>query len=176
MLLRNKITNVRDISTAVIANSKVKVLNMDANDLTAQEAPAVCDMMIYLEKMDIRNNKLDDHGAQLLSEGIKNTKTLKVLSIYFNNIGPSGTATIANALSCNTSLEELYMYDHNFVEQDAARALGITIINNKKLKKFVLSQFYDKEHTSNYNLRMYPMDKRVSHDNNKESIQQQYYY
>ena len=158
-LRRNYITNVRDIFTAVIATSKVKVLNMFHSGLTAQEAPAIRDMMICLEDLKIASNELDDHGAPLLSEGIKNTKTLKVLDISHNNIGPSGTTTIANALSSNTSLEELYMYDHNFVEQDAAKALGIAIVNNKKLKKFALSQFYNKERISDYDLAVFPMDK-----------------
>ena len=138
VLQYNKITNVRDISTAVITTSTVKVLNMRSNDLTAQEAVAISDMMICLEELDISDNKLGDHGAELLSEGITKTKTLRVLEISYNNIGPSGTTAIANALSNNTSLEELYMYDGNFIGQDAAKALGSAIINNKILKRLFL--------------------------------------
>ena len=51
------------------------------------------------------------------------------------------------------------MYDDNFVEQDAAKALGIAIVNNKKLKKFALSQYSDKELTSDYTFTVFPMDK-----------------
>ena len=134
----NNITNVSDISTAVITTSTVKVLDMMHNGLIAQDASAICDMMICLEELFISNNKLGDHGAELLSEGITNTKTLRVLDIYRNNIGPSGTTAIANALSNNTSLEELYMYDDNFIGQDAAKALGSAIINNKTLKELSL--------------------------------------
>ena len=101
-LYNNNITNVRDISTAVITTSTVKVLDMWANGLTAQEAVAISDMMICLEELKISDNKLGDHGAELLSEGITNTKTLRVLCICDNNIGPSGTTSIANALSNNT--------------------------------------------------------------------------
>ena len=74
MLHDNNITNVRDISTAVVTTSTVKVLNMRSNDLTAQEAVAISDMMICLEKLYISDNKLGDHGAELLSERITNTK------------------------------------------------------------------------------------------------------
>ena len=66
----NNITNVRDISLAVISTSTVKVLGMGNNGLTAQEAVAISDMMICLEKLSISNNKLGDHGAEL-SKGIK---------------------------------------------------------------------------------------------------------
>ena len=67
-------------------------------------------MMICLEELYISDNKLGDHGAELLSEGITNTKTLRVLDIIdYNHIKPSGTTAIANALTNNTSLEELDM-------------------------------------------------------------------
>ena len=56
-LYKNKITNVRDISNAVINTSIVKVLFMNDNDLTPQEAVAISDMMICLEWLDIKNNK-----------------------------------------------------------------------------------------------------------------------
>ena len=94
----NNITNVRDISTAVITTSTVKVLHMRDNGLTVQDASAISDMMICLEELNIRDNDLGDHGAELLSEGITNTKPLRELNICNNNIGPSGTTAIANAL------------------------------------------------------------------------------
>ena len=132
----NNITNVKDVSTAVyvvttpIYTCTVKVLYMYNNGLTAQEAVAISDMIICLEKLDISDNKLGDHGAELLSVGITNTKTLRVLNISNNNIGPSGTIAIANALTINTSLEELWM-SGNPIGQDGAIALGNAIINNK---------------------------------------------
>ena len=136
-LYKNNITNVRDISTAVINTSTVKVLNMSANDLTAQEAVAIYDMMICLEKLYIIGNKLDDHGAELLSEGITNTKTLRVLNISGNNIGPSGTTAIANAITNNTSLEELNM-TYNNIGRVGAIAIAKAITNNKTLETLSL--------------------------------------
>ena len=132
MLQGNNITNVRDISTAVINISTVKVLYMWSNDLTEQEAVAISDMMICLEELDICGNNLGDRGGELLSEGITNTKTLRVLNISDNNIGPSGTTAIANALTNNTSLEELDMNGNAF-GQDGAIALGNAITNNKMI-------------------------------------------
>ena len=53
-------------------------------------------MMICLEELDIGYNtyNFDDNAAKLLSEGITNTKTLRVLNIGHNNIGSSGTTAI----------------------------------------------------------------------------------
>ena len=78
---------------------------MVGNDLTAQDASAISDMMICLEELDVSGNKLGEHGAELLSEGITNTKTMRVLDIRINNIGSPGTTAIANALS-----ENIYIY------------------------------------------------------------------
>ena len=136
-LYDNNITNVRDISAAVIFTSTVKVLDMRYNGLVVQEARGISDMMVHLEELDIGNNKLCDHGAELLAEGITVTKTLRILDIINNNIGTSGTTAIVNALSKNTSLEELYMYG-NPIGQGGAKALGSAIINHKKLKKLSL--------------------------------------
>ena len=129
----NNITNVRDISTAVINTSTIKVLYMDINGLTAQEAVAISDMMICLEKLDISDNELGDHGAELLSEGITNTKTLRVLNISYNKIALSGTAAIANALTSNTSLKELYI-SSNELGDHGAELLSEGIANTKTLR------------------------------------------
>ena len=155
----NNITNVRDISIAVNTIYTVKVLHMWENDLTAQEAAAMSNLMMYLEELDIRTNKFGNHGVELLSEGLINTKTLRVLYISKNNIGPSGITVIANALSKNISLEKLYVWDDNFIEQDAAKALGRAIIDNKTLKKLALCQCYEKNDISFYNLVAHPIDK-----------------
>ena len=138
-LYENNITNVRDISTAVINTSTVKVLHMSSNGLTAQEAVAISDMMICLEKLYIIGNKLGDHGVELLSEGITNTKTLRVLYISGNNIGPSGTTAIANALTNNTSLEELDI-SYNQLGDLGAELLSEGITNTKTLRVLYISK------------------------------------
>ena len=137
-LSHNKLTNMRDISTALINNSTITILHLNYNNLTAQEAVALSDMMICLEELNISSNKLGEHGAELLSEGIHNTKTLKILSISFNSIGPLGATAIANALTNNTSLEKLYM-GNNEVVKAGTIAIAEAITNNKTLKLLSLS-------------------------------------
>ena len=133
----NNITNVRDISTAVINTSTVEVLHMWGNNLTEQEAVAISDMMICLEELDICDNKLGDHGAELLSEGIRDTKTLRILNIEHNSITSLGTIAIANSLTDNSSVEQLCMGGIS-IGQDEAMALGNAITNNKMMKTLAL--------------------------------------
>ena len=115
----NNITNMRDIFTAVTTTSTVKVLKLDDNGFTVQEAMAISDMMICLEELYISSKVEDptdskshrfgsDLRAELLIKGIINTKTLRVLHI--NNIR---TLAITNVLVNNTSLEELKLNDND---------------------------------------------------------------
>ena len=125
---------VKDISTEITTTSTVKVLGMRQNGIMAKETTA---MMICLEELVIPQNQLGDYGVELLSEGISNSKTLRVLNICMNNIGPLGTIAIANALTSNSSLKELHM-DHNEVGQGGAMAITEAITNNKTLKRLSL--------------------------------------
>ena len=152
-------TNVRDISTAVISSSTLKVLGLNNNYITAgEQALAISNMMIYLEELYLSNSifyrnlsimyktlvseGIGDRGAELLSTGIGNTKTLRVLHIAYNNIGPSGAIAIANALISNTSLEELNM-NYNEVGQDGANAIAKAKMDNKTLQKLYYSHAPD---------------------------------
>ena len=161
LLCNNNIIDVRDISTAVITSSTLKVLNLNDNGITAEKAKVISDMMICLEELYISSklysrlntnysaNKLSDHGAELLSKGITTTKTLRVLHLADNNIGPSGITAIANALVNNTSLEELNL-DNNEVGKDGDIVIAKAITNNKTLKTLLLNKFYaiDKEESA----------------------------
>ena len=138
LLSYNNITSVRDISTAVINTNTVKVLYMKHNDLTAQEASAISDMMTCLEELHISDkNKLGDDGAVTISKGITKTNTLRVLNISDNNITSTGTIAIANSLLHNTSLEVLDM-SNNAIGQDGATTIAQAITNNKTLKELYL--------------------------------------
>ena len=118
----------------MITKSKVKELSVGRNNITSQEVETILfDMMNWLEVLYIHENRLDDHAAKLLSEGIANTKTLRALNIADNNIGPSGTISIVKALTKNTSLEVLYL--SNAVGLDVASETATAISNNKKLKE-----------------------------------------
>ena len=137
LLHNNNITNVNHISAAVINTSAVKVLSMENNGLTLQAAVAISNVVSSLERLFINHNEFGDHGAELLSEGIINSKVLRILNISHNNIGASGTAAIVNALKTNSSLEQLYLIG-NEVDQDRARTIANVISSNKALRKLSL--------------------------------------
>ena len=128
--------DVKVISDAVI-NTKVKVLIMECNGITTQESTAVADMIVCLKELHINENKIGDHGAEMLSKAIMKPNILQVLAICKNSIGPTGIIAIANATKGNSSLEELYMA-LNTIGQDGAKAIVSTITNNEILKTLSL--------------------------------------
>ena len=97
LLHKNRIIDMKDISTAVITSSTLKVLNLDDNGLTAQEAGAIYDMMNCLEELYTINI-----GAEVLIKGITNTKTLRILHI--SKIGISEIIATINVLANNYSI------------------------------------------------------------------------
>jgi len=135
----NNITSITDISTAVVKVNEIQllqVLHMWGNGLTAQEAPAISDMMNCLEQLDISNNRLGDDGAVELSKGIAKKGTLKVLKISYNGITEKGAEAIADSLQHNNSLKVLRMNKN---------ALGTKAVckmvtnNNMKLEELSLN-------------------------------------
>ena len=124
---------------------EIKEIVLCNNSLTEASSLDIACIMIYVAKLYINNNKLSDHGASLVSEGIANTKTLQLLNISNNNIGSSGTKAIANALVSNTSLKELFMED-NEVGRCGAEAIAEALTNNRTLKTLSLdNNTIDKE-------------------------------
>jgi len=129
----NNISSMKDISIAVTNSKTIKVLLMEANDLIALETSAISDMITSLEEINIKNNKLGDDGAVILSKGIIKSYTLRVLDITENNITATGATAIAESLLYNTSLEVLNM-SNNAIGEDGAIQFGHAITNNKMLK------------------------------------------
>ncbi|XP_065890344.1 protein NLRC3-like isoform X2 [Dysidea avara] len=135
----NKITSLRDMSSAVIITNTLKVLFLDSNGLKAQEASALSDIMCCLEELYICNNDLGDDGAVILSGGITQTSKLRVLDIGDNKITTTGTMTIANSLTYNTSIELLDIMG-NAIGQDGATAIAEAITENRTIKELNIAR------------------------------------
>jgi len=129
----NTITCVEEISTAVTATAVLEVLHIQQNNITAQAAVAISDMIIVsLKELDLFGNKIGDFGAELLSEGIAKTKTLQVLDIGYNAIGSKGAIKIAKAITNNTTVERLFMY-HNNLDSSVVKPFAKALVINKTL-------------------------------------------
>ena len=57
-----------------------------------------------LTYLDISKNKIGEKGAAYIAQGLKINKTLRILFMHWNNLGPQGGIHIAEALVSNYSL------------------------------------------------------------------------
>jgi len=90
--------SVTDISDAITNSVTIKTLNLYrkpteydgygysyvAKHITAEELSAICDMMMWLERLSIAGNELDDNAGMKLSEGLIKSNTLKELDLSEN--------------------------------------------------------------------------------------------
>eukprot|EP01006_Ploeotia_vitrea_P044285 TRINITY_DN66822_c5_g6_i1.p1 TRINITY_DN66822_c5_g6~~TRINITY_DN66822_c5_g6_i1.p1 ORF type:complete len:694 (-),score=88.32 TRINITY_DN66822_c5_g6_i1:181-2262(-) len=93
-----------------------------------------------IEKIDVYENVIRDHGVQALSQLVRGSRTLTHLNVGGNDIGPLGCAFIAPLLAQNKRLKYLVLGSEegdlhtNKIDSDAGKALAEALIANKTLK------------------------------------------
>ena len=127
---------LKEISSAIISSS-VKELWVGSNGITPDGASAIADMMVTLKVLENSYNEIADSGAELLSNGISKSNSIKKLNIRDNKIGPLGGKALACALSENKSLETLW-FNNNIIGDDGALAIAesmpkITVLKDLSL-------------------------------------------
>ena len=129
---------LKQIFVTMTKISTVKELCVEMNDIkmngitiTALDKELVSHFMSSLSELFIGRNGLYDEGAELLSEGLVNTSSLKILNIWNGNIHTKGAKALACALSKNTSLEQLSL-SSNGIGDDGAVAFANVLMNNNK--------------------------------------------
>ena len=87
---------------------------------------------------DLANKKIDNIGAQIVSNFFSfSVKTTK-LNISKNNISSDGVVTISECLTNNKSLQELNL-SHNIIAADGANMIAGAITMNKTLEEIDIS-------------------------------------
>ncbi len=92
-----------------------------------------------LQTLDLGYNLIDDDGAIALAEALKVNKKLRCLNLVCCRISTKGAIAIAEALVVNTALQELGLSFNMLVGDHVARAFSQLLITNKTLQKIDLS-------------------------------------
>jgi Ran GTPase-activating protein (RanGAP) involved in mRNA processing and transport len=70
-----------------------------------------------LKILDLSYNRLEDDGANLISEALMFTNmTLEKLSLKYNNIKSEGLCSVFESLDHNKTLTHLYVWGNHFDE------------------------------------------------------------
>ncbi|XP_075463773.1 leucine-rich repeat-containing protein 71 isoform X2 [Ascaphus truei] len=107
--------------------ANVKVVKLDGNPLAQQSYYKLIRDDLLLAHLSLRNNKINDEGARLISEALQSlkmtNKNLISLNLSFNHIADPGARYIAEALRLNRSLLTLNL-SNNQIRDDGAEALA----------------------------------------------------
>ncbi|XP_064138820.1 leucine-rich repeat-containing protein 71 [Loxodonta africana] len=115
------------IALLPLCSSTLRKVSLEGNPLPEQSYYKLMGLDSTIAHLSLRNNNIDDYGAQLLGQALSTlhscNKTLVSLNLGFNHIGDEGAGYIANGLRLNRSLLWLSLA-HNRIQDKGALKLA----------------------------------------------------
>ncbi|XP_059002745.1 leucine-rich repeat-containing protein 71 isoform X4 [Mustela lutreola] len=105
----------------------IKKVSLEGNPLPEQSYHKLMALDSTISHLSLRNNDIDDHGAQLLGQALSTlhscNRSLVSLNLGFNHIGDAGAGYIADGLRLNRALLWLSLA-HNRIQDQGALKLA----------------------------------------------------
>ncbi|XP_047384476.1 leucine-rich repeat-containing protein 71 isoform X3 [Sciurus carolinensis] len=115
------------IALLPLCSSTLRKVSLEGNPLPKQSYHKLMAPDSTIAHLSLRNNNIDDHGAQLLGQALSTlhscNRTLVSLNLGFNHIGDEGAGYIADGLRLNRSLLWLSLA-HNRIQDKGALKLA----------------------------------------------------
>ncbi|XP_062961919.1 leucine-rich repeat-containing protein 71 [Cynocephalus volans] len=115
------------IALLPLCSSTLRKVSLEGNPLPEQSYHKLMALDSTIAHLSLRNNNIDDHGAQLLGQALSTlhrcNRTLVSLNLGFNHIGDKGAGYIAEGLRLNRSLLWLSLA-HNRIQDMGALKLA----------------------------------------------------
>ncbi|EPQ08629.1 Leucine-rich repeat-containing protein 71 [Myotis brandtii] len=115
------------IALLPLCSSTLRKVSLEGNPLPEQSYHKLMGLDSTIMHLSLRNNNIDDYGAQLLGQALSTlhtcNRTLVSLNLGFNHIGDEGAGYIADGLRLNRSLLWLSLA-HNRIEDKGALKLA----------------------------------------------------
>ena len=135
-----RIANVVMMTKAIQINTTLQKLDMSNNSISDHGAAAISDSLkinVSLQELNLGWNNITTEGAKKIAEAIQVTKTLQTLNLLSNNISDDGTAAISDSLKINVSLQELNLA-YNKITTEGVKKIAEAIQVTKTLQKLDL--------------------------------------
>nr|XP_055065307.1 NACHT, LRR and PYD domains-containing protein 3-like isoform X3 [Misgurnus anguillicaudatus]XP_055065308.1 NACHT, LRR and PYD domains-containing protein 3-like isoform X4 [Misgurnus anguillicaudatus] len=134
---------------------KLDILRLDKCDLTEESCSALASVLgsdsTSLKELDLSNNKLQDSGVKLLSDGLQKNSTLEILRLSNCSITEEGYKSLALALESNPShLTELDLRGNDPGESGVKMLIDVKKKSNYTLKKLRLLKSSEAEKGCQY--------------------------
>ncbi|XP_029412397.1 leucine-rich repeat-containing protein 71 isoform X2 [Nannospalax galili] len=115
------------ITLLPLCSSTLRKVSLEGNPLPEQSYHKLVALESTIFHLSLRNNNIDDRGAQLLGQALSTlhscNRTLVSLNLAFNHIGDQGAGYIADGLRLNRSLLWLSL-SHNRIQDKGALKLA----------------------------------------------------
>ncbi|XP_032254152.1 leucine-rich repeat-containing protein 71 [Phoca vitulina] len=115
------------IALLPLCASTLRKVSLEGNPLPEQSYHKLMALDSTISHLSLRNNNIDDHGAQLLGQALSTlhsgNRTLVSLNLGFNHIGDAGAGYIADGLRLNRALLWLSLA-HNRIQDQGALKLA----------------------------------------------------
>ncbi|XP_006748625.1 leucine-rich repeat-containing protein 71 [Leptonychotes weddellii] len=115
------------IALLPLCASTLRKVSLEGNPLPEQSYHKLMALDSTISHLSLRNNNIDDHGAQLLGQALSTlhscNRTLVSLNLGFNHIGDVGAGYIADGLRLNRALLWLSLA-HNRIQDQGALKLA----------------------------------------------------
>ncbi|KAI6051185.1 leucine-rich repeat-containing protein 71 isoform X2 [Marmota monax] len=115
------------IALLPLCSSTLRKVSLEGNPLPKQSYHKLMAPDSPIAHLSLRNNNIDDHGAQLLGQALSTlhscNRTLVSLNLGFNHIGDQGACYLADGLRLNRSLLWLSLA-HNRIQDKGALKLA----------------------------------------------------
>ncbi|CAH6902075.1 leucine-rich repeat-containing protein 71 isoform X1 [Phodopus roborovskii] len=115
------------IALLPLCSSTLRKVSLEGNPLPEQSYYKLMGLDSTIAHLSLRNNNINDHGAQLLGQALStlhnSNRTLVSLNLGFNHIGDEGAGYIADGLRLNRSLLWLSLA-HNRIQDKGALKLA----------------------------------------------------
>ncbi len=100
--------------------------------------------------LNLESCKLNDNHIKIITEGIKENKSIVALLLRKNEISSQGAFYISDYLNNNTNLRQLFLGDNNINDDGLKSLLNILSVNNKNITNLDLSNNNFKLNDFNY--------------------------
>ena len=136
-----RIANVVMMTKAIQINTTLQKLDMSNSSISDHGAAAISDSLkinVSLQELNLAMNyNITSEGAKKIAEAIQVTKTLQTLNLCDNNVCDDGAAAISDSLKINISLQELNLR-YNRITNEGAKKIAEAIQVTKTLQKLDL--------------------------------------
>jgi len=133
----------RILSNVCLYQQNIKQITFNSNKLNqhlfSSKIMTVIKSLVNLTYLNLSNNGICDEDIKLLMEYLKENKNLKTLILNKNNLTSSSGFYIADSLSKNTILEEIYLSNNKVNENGLNSLINILLNKNKSITTLDLS-------------------------------------